>query len=39
MLADLTICDIPLACSREFGEKIVQSQYPSELNEAIKDSI
>jgi hypothetical protein len=39
MFVDLTIYDIPASLLKEFGEKIVQPQYPSGVNEAIKDLI
>jgi hypothetical protein len=37
MFVDLTIYDVPASLLREFGEKVVQSSYPSGVNEAIKD--
>jgi hypothetical protein len=37
MFVDLTIYDVPAGLLREFGEKVVQSSYPSGVNEAIKD--
>lgn len=39
MFVDLTIYDIPASLLREFGEKIIQSSYPSGVSEAIKDLI
>ena len=37
MFVDLTIYDVPADLLREFGEKVVNSSYPSGVNEAIKD--
>ncbi|MGA3192490.1 MAG: hypothetical protein ABSD73_08265 [Candidatus Bathyarchaeia archaeon] len=37
MFVDLTIYDVPAGLLREFGEKVVHSNYPSGVNEAIKD--
>ena len=37
MFVDLTIYDVPAGLLREFGEKVVNSSYPSGVNEAIKD--
>lgn len=37
MFVDLTIYDVPASLLREFGEKVVNSSYPSGVNEAIKD--
>jgi len=37
MFVDLTIYDVPAGLLREFGKKVVHSNYPSGVNEAIKD--
>lgn len=37
MFVDLTIYDVPAGRLRAFGEKVVNSSYPSGINEAIKD--
>jgi len=39
MFVDLTIYDVPASLLTEFGEKIIQSSYPSGVSEAIKDLI
>ena len=37
IFVDLTIYDVPVSLLEEFAEKVVRSDYPSGVNEAIKD--
>lgn len=37
IFVDLTIYDVPASLLEEFAEKVVRSDYPSGVNEAIKD--
>ena len=39
IFVDLTIYDVPASLLEEFAEKVVRSDYPSGVNEAIKDTL